>query len=874
MKLSLNWLNDFIDLADVPLERIVRELTLRTCEVEEFYPAYAHLDDVVVARVLEKERHPNADRLSLCKVDAGTATLPIVCGAPNVAAGMFVPLARIGAKLPMGGEILEIKSGKIRGEISEGMLCSAKELGLVELTEATDGLIDLGPHLAHVQTAPPWAHPASGGGAKKTASQKIAKKAARSKVAKKAQAAPPGGPPAAPAPAVRPPESTIGTPLSVLFALKDSIIDIDNKSITHRPDLWSHYGFARELSAIFNRPLKFNPLATPEIAAAPGLPSKKIVIEPGAAYAYFGQHVRGVRVGPSPAWLRARLWNVGQRPINNVVDATNYLMFEIGQPNHAFDARELKSDTIGVATAEQQNIKTFTTLDGVAREIPPHAIMILDGADPRATPLALGGIMGGLASGVREDTNELFLESATFPREKIRFALAKLQLRTESAIRFEKGQDPAQAQIALHRLVDLLALTCPDLAVGKIAGKAPVGAKRNVIKIPAGFIPRRLGVEIADGEVRSILERLGCTVQSDKKGGQAITVPTYRSWHDLTIPEDIVEEVGRIYGLDRIEPVAPLIACAPPVPNERRAFERALKTYLAQTGNFFETYNYSFAAASDNELFGQAGLALANPTQADRDRMRVSLIPGLLRQAAGNQDRFDQVRLFEFGRSYFPGKKGELPTERFRVALVALPDRALLDGRDGLLETFLAFRGFLEDLLRSFTRTEPNVRVNAGPGFYHPNCAVELACGPGEAAAVLIRAGILSPAREKDFDLKRPALLAEIDFDAFFEARAGAKRAYSPPSVFPDSNFEFSIVMDRTASTREPVRVIEAAGVPELRAVRLLTIYQGPPLPDDRMSVSYGVRCGLQEGTLTGERLQAILDLLVGQLNAAGFPLR
>ena len=856
MKLSLNWLSDFIDLSDVPVEEIVRELTLRTCEVEEHFTVYDHLDSVVLARVLEQDKHPNADRLSLCKVDAGTETLQIVCGAPNVAADMYVPLAKVGARLPLAdGNLLEIKVGKIRGEASHGMLCSPKELGLVELTADVDGLLDLEPYMASSNGQPPWATAA--GGSKKPA-RKTAKKA-KSKAKTVAKVAPASTP------------VKLGTALGELFPLKDTIIDIDNKSITHRPDLWSHYGFARELAVIFKRKLKLHPLDAKARAAAKGMPDRKIQIAKGAGHAYHGQHVSGVRIAPSPAWMQARLWNVGQRPLNNVVDATNYLMFEVGQPNHAFDARELKSDTISVATAGAGNIKKFTTLDETERTLPEDTILIMDGSGAKAEAVALGGIMGGLKSGVQDDTTDLFLESATFPRESIRRALSALQLRTESAIRFEKGQDPANAKPALARLVELLALTNPDLKVGKVTGAEPVGPKQSIIKVRAGFLQKRLGIDIKDKEIGAILERLGCTASQDKKGDWKITAPTYRSQYDLTIPEDIVEEVGRIHGLDRIEPSAPLIACAPPPVNRSRLYERRLKNHLAFAGHYHETYNYSFGSKEENELFGPAGLPLANSVSPDRDRMRVSVIPGLLHQAAGNQDRFEEVRLFEFGRVYAPNGKGQLPTEKKRVCLVQRPARARLDVDDGLFQAFLEFRSFIEDTLRAFAPGEPELRAHTGADdIFHPNCAVELIAG----GKLVARCGIVSPVREKTFDLKRPALLAEILFDELFEVGDATVRDYAPPSVFPDSSFEFSVVMDRTASTRAPYDLIQELEIPEVREVTLLTIYSGAPLPDDKMSVSFGVRCGLQEGTLSGDQLQQILDRIVGKLADAGYPLR
>ncbi|MCB1322595.1 MAG: phenylalanine--tRNA ligase subunit beta, partial [Leptospiraceae bacterium] len=510
---SLNWLHDYVDVLDIPVAGLINGLTLSTCEVDGVETIYAHLDIVRVARVLKVDKHPDADRLSVCKVQSGKENLTIVCGAPNVRADMLVPLAPVGARLPMGNdEVLEIKKAKIRGVESSGMLCAPSELGLEKITGEVDGLLDLSAWLTD-----------SGHTADET-----------------------------------------GYALSELFPLADTVLDIDNKSITHRPDLWSHFGFAREIGAIFRRPLKYDPLiggapdhhaqgggsgkqsgkkksakkvhkkastnsassdnsrdtsrhiskATSKAslkatvqkdaattarvqndgAASPAvcshgfnsnskLPQKQIELEDEAALAYFGRHISGVRVQPSPLWMQARLLAIGQRPINNIVDVSNYVMFETGQPNHAFDARRLQASTIGVAAnGGRIKIKNYTTLDGEERAMPDGAILILDGPIQSKTPVvALGGIMGGAGSEVADDTTELFLESATFPRERIRPTISAIGLRTDSAQRFEKGQDPARARPVLDRFTALLALSCPDLQAGKISGRQVV--KNRISKV-------------------------------------------------------------------------------------------------------------------------------------------------------------------------------------------------------------------------------------------------------------------------------------------------------------------------------------------------------------------------------------------------------
>ncbi|MBI3394391.1 MAG: phenylalanine--tRNA ligase subunit beta, partial [Spirochaetia bacterium] len=543
MKLSWNWLNDYVDLSTVKVDDVVQRLTMTTCEIEGYERVFSHLEHVVAGLVVKKEKHPGADRLSVCTVQAGAETLQIVCGAPNVREGMAVAVARIGAKLPSAkaaesGGILEIKRSAIRGVESFGMLCSSDELGLVPLFGVTEGLIDLA---------------VTGIGQNQL-----------------------GG----------------GKSLSRLLGLSDIVLDVDNKSITHRPDLWSHFGFARELAGIYKKPVKFDPKTTPAPRSVP-LPQKKIKIEKDAALSYFGLMCDNVQVSATPLWMKARLAAVGQKSINNIVDASNYVMLELGQPNHAFDARTLKSDSITVAQNGRNGVKVarLKMLDETEVAVPEDTILVIDGGSG-GRPVALAGVMGGLDSAIAPDSTQVFLESATFPRESIRRTLAKLQMRTDSAVRFEKGQDPYNAKPALFRIVSLLKETCPEIRAGKVTGSAPVPARRNKIPVPLELLQKRLGFDITAAETKAILSRMHFDVIPKKtKSGTMLTVtaPTFRSQYDITIPEDIVEEIGRVHGYDNIAPVAPPVPCDSVMLNHERIFEREAREFLIHNGRFFET---------------------------------------------------------------------------------------------------------------------------------------------------------------------------------------------------------------------------------------------------------------------------------------------
>ena len=629
MKLSYNWLGDYIDLSDIEAKEVMRRLTLTSCEIESVSEDFSYLEDVHVARIISIEKHPNADKLNICKVQSRSNELQIICGASNVKLDMLVALAPIGTKLikteeaSQNSNILEIRKAKIRGIESFGMICSANELGLSMISDpfcsTIDGVLDLS-LLAHTL--------------EKTGLFDLS-------------------------------DLKLGRALNDIFPLKDFIFDVDNKSITHRADLWSHFGFAREISAIFNKSLRYDPLDYKPKQTNNRLSKKAIHIEKGAALAYHGISLSNIAIKPAPLWMQCRLLSIGQRPINNVVDVSNYIMFDIGQPNHAFDACNFKEDSISICLAKK-NLKnqSFTALDEIERDIPPESILIYDGLPEKSQLIALGGVIGGLSSGISQDTNEIFIESATFPRSNIRKTISNLNLRTDAAQRFEKGQDPAQVIPALYRFSQLLKESCPDLQTGLLCGSTIEKAKNNKISIDLTFIQKRLGFAISNKKVESILEALGFKLVSsisksklkEEQISFSITVPTYRSQYDVSIAEDIVEELGRFYGYDNIAPVAPYQELKPAIINSKSQLLRQIRDYLVFSLECNETYNYSFVPAKYNLFWNKQSIPLKNPTPEHRDELRLSLLPGLLEQANSNQHRFNELRLFEIGHIYWQNK--------------------------------------------------------------------------------------------------------------------------------------------------------------------------------------------------------------------------
>ncbi len=886
MKLSLNWICDFINLSDISPKEISERLTLSVCELEGWEHTYTHLEKAETVTILSIQKHPNADRLQVCKVRSRAGEHQIVCGASNVYEGMRTVLSPPGTKLPLQ----EIRKAKIRGIESEGMLCSSEEMILTPLFGSQEGIIDL--TLLSKQE-----HPLI------QLDEKNQKEQALSKL---------------------------------LPCMQDIVFEIDNKSITHRPDLWSHFGFARELSALFDRPLLLNPLdlkknqenckskrALAQKASVQTLPTKEIVVEKGAAFSYYGIAVGNIKVTPSPLWIQCRLINIGQNPINNVVDASNYVMFETGQPNHSFDLHSLKGNSIYTifnphpSKGKTQDKDTaFITLDGNTISPPLGSILIQDkdiALGGRGVTIALGGIMGGKLSSVKRETSALFLESACFPREKIRRTITLLgsKIRTHSAQRFEKGQDPSNSLPALYRIIHILQESCTELYIGKLCGKTFDSPKKTTIRTSLSFVQKRIGFLLPKKEILGILSKLNFKVISKErsKGTEGtegredsleILVPSYRSQYDISIAEDIVEEIGRTYGYQNIEPKAPPIFLQPIFPNPKHSLIRKVKDFFSILFRFSETLNYSFSTPKNNRLSNVSGIVLKNSPVSHKNELRISLIPGLLEQVAVNQDRFPSVGIFEVGKVYLNSSVAGERTEETRVSFAYIPE---ISGKIGsldhsknekLLPFLLEIREkllFILSSLMSSSSLLPNLssyeeyRVRHKEDgdlplsdelnlpFLHPKGSLVLTVCSKKLIGSF---GILHPSVEKQLGIKRPCIIGDLNLEELCEVLSKEEKTsfYHPPSVHPASLFEISLLLSTHEGSHLPVREIQSMNIPEIESIRYLTEYTGPPLLENKKSVSYEICCSRHNSSLSGSELQVILDQITNHLRKRGFPLR
>lgn len=616
MKISLRWLNDYIDIKKyfaVP-EELQAMLTAAGLEVEAVENRARDFQNVVIGHILKKDAHPNADKLSLCQVQTGQGVVhSIVCGAKNHKEGDRVVVALPGAVLPGG---FAIKLSKIRGVESAGMLCSEKELGLAE---TSDGILIL------------------------------------------------------------PPTATIGEAYAAYSGLDDIVFDL--KVTPNRADCLSHFGLCRELATLTNHPANW-PRTEMKISSqnTKDLVSLKVE-DPVRCPRYTGRVVRGVKVGPSPDWMKRRLESIGLKSINNVVDITNYVMMELGQPLHAFDLREIRGGTIVVGPSRLGEI--FRTFDGTDLKLDGTELVIRD----KERPIALAGVIGGVYSGVQPDTTDLFIESAYFNPAAVRRASRKFGIETDSSYRFSRGADPEACMLALDRACEWI----QKLAGGEVWDHPhdayPHPVQRAQIEISASMVADRLGFAVTDEKLASVLRSLGCHLETYSASGSVpgpvsgwkVSPPLYRG--DLQIAEDLMEEYARVTGYDQIPDTLPLTTAAPSSDVGIFVSTNRVGELLRQEG-FLEARNFCFIGSQfqsqvlgATDVLSEWGVSAAsepvriqNPLNEELDVMRVSLVPGLLKNISHNCRHGSlQGRLFETGSVF--EKSGEQFREPLRLGV-------------------------------------------------------------------------------------------------------------------------------------------------------------------------------------------------------------
>ena len=781
MKVTLNWLKDFVEI-DMAVKDLVHLLTMAGLEVEGAVTTGEGFDKVVVAEIKKIRKHPNADKLSLVEAKTGQETLSIVCGAENIREGQKVPLALVGAKLPNG---VEIRRSKIRGEISEGMLCSETELGL---GQDAAGIMILSPALA------------------------------------------------------------LGGNVGEALGLKDTVLDI---SVTpNRPDCLCVIGVAREIAALTHQRMKYPSLPLPDQGEEIGQKTSVTILDPDLCPRYVARMIEGIKIGPSPRWMSHRLEKVGIRSISNVVDVTNYVMMEYGQPLHAFDFELLEEGRIVVRRAREG--EEFVTLDGVKRILDREMLMICDGVKP----IAIAGVMGGLNSEIKEDTKVVLLESAYFNPAGNRRTAKQLGLETEAAYRFGRGIDYGGCLKAASRATQLI----QELTAGKVVEGAvdvyPVLIQPALIRLGVNKVHQILGTEVPVEKMKGYLEGLELDVQGENGNILVVRPPTFRS--DLEREIDLIEEVARLDGYEGIPVTLPK---GPPSSEERSGellFERKAVDVLMHHG-FHEVITYSFISPISLDILGlpsgdprRKHLPILNPLTEDFSVMRTSLIPGLLETTRYNISRKNlNLKLFEFKRVFLPQEGEKLPEEVKYLAGLALGmDREPHWAFVSRPIDFYDAKGCVEDLLEVLHVTEVRFERAEDVPYLHPGKASRILCGE-EVLGVL---GEVHPQVLDHYGIPGKANLFEINFRQILKW-AGEGEKFQPLPKFPAVDRDLSIVVDEGLEVEKVTDAIWSLQQPFIGEVSLFDVYRGAPIPEGKKGISYRIRYRASDRTLTDEEV-------------------
>jgi phenylalanyl-tRNA synthetase beta chain len=792
MRLSLGWLAQWVDLP--PETALCERLEMGGFEDVRVERTGPELAGVVVGRVVGRGRHPNADRLSLCRVDVGRGEpLEVVCGASNVAEGQKVAFAPVGTVLP-DGAVLE--RSKIRGVVSHGMICSARELGLGDEHE---GILVLDP------------------------------------------------------------AAEVGAPVADALGLGDRVLEL---GITpNRGDAASLLGVAREIRALFGGEIRLPPHAPVE-AGAPAAGAVSVRIDaPLDCHAYVARVVRGVRVAPSPDWLQRRLEASGIRPIQNVVDVTNLVLLELGQPLHAFDLARLGGAEIRVRRAAAG--EKLATLDGEVRELDPEDLVIADAS----LPVALAGVMGGAASEVSERTRDVLIESAHFHPARVRRGARRHGLHTEASYRFERGIDPEGVARAADRAARLMAELCGgSVAAGAVEARGDAPPRTAEVRVGVDRVQRILGLALGTREAADLLERVGVSCRVEAGDVLVGRIPSHRN--DLQRPEDLIEEIARIHGYDRIPSTLPVAELLPvELPFDWRAAEAARDALVAL--GLTETMSFPFLAPADLERLRLAPdderrvtLRLENPVSEEEPALRTTLLPGLLRLARQNRSRqVDRVWVFEVGRCFLPGGESGRPREPLHLAalLSDVGDRRLWDPKSSP-PLFYRAAGIAKRVMMQMGY-EVGLRSAPPPPYLHPGAAAALEVAGSGVGFV----GDLHPEVAAAFDLDVACAVLEVDLGGL-EALAPREIRYREVSRQPQVRRDLAVVVDRSRAAGEILAAIERAGGADLVSVELFDRYEGEGVPEGQVSLAFRLVFQRPDRTLTDAEVTATSDRVVRML--------
>ncbi|MEE9225728.1 MAG: phenylalanine--tRNA ligase subunit beta [Bacteroidota bacterium] len=797
MRISLRWLKQYVDFRVSP-EVLATRLTMQGLEVESIERMGDTYKNFVVGKVLEVCKHPNADKLTVCRVDVGKAVLSIVCGAPNVAVGQKVPVALVGAVIPRGqhdpdGKPFRLEQARIRGIESNGMICSSYEL---ELGDDAEGIMVLDP------------------------------------------------------------AAKMGTPLAKYLGMEDVVLEI---GVTpNRPDCLSHIGVAREVAAALGKKLRKPSTSVRESKEKTSRYVSVAIRDTPGCLRYSARLVRNVRIRPSPKWMQDALTAVGLRPVNNVVDVTNYVLMEFGHPVHAFDCDKIAGHAIIVKRAA--NGEAFVTLDGKLRTLSSEITMICDAE----RSVAIAGIMGGSNTEISESSSNVLIESAYFDPRRVRWASKFLGLSTDASHHFERGADPEITVTAVDRAAQLMAEVTGGEVLQGVVDVYPKKLRRRKVRLRTGRVNEFLGTSLPNSQIRGILLSLGLSVKRVRNSTFLVEIPSFRV--DLEREIDLIEEVARIFGYDNIEErqvvSVQLSGVAPEV-----SFRDTVREYMIGAG-FQEIVTNSMQQKEIVDSCSEKSVYVMNPMSKDMAALRASLVPGMLGAIQHNLNRGNKnLRLFELGRVFSLDSssprsayvKGYVEEERVCVGFTGDANLAAWYGPSrradifdlkGELEAF--FEKISLDKIRFIYYSRSNT-LSETPVFIEINGSY---------------AGYFAQVNDewlKRFEIGQDVFVWELDVDLLQTSRR-VNRKYNRLPRFPVVPRDLAFTVDRSIGVEELKECIERSGGNLLRSVRLFDVYSGESVPLGKKSAAFSVEFQSEERTLTEEEVESVIGVIVREM--------
>ena len=790
MYLSMRWLSDYVKFED-DIQSYIDKMTMSGSKVEGYEIEDENIENVVVGRVDSIVKHPDADTLYICQVDVGQdENVQIVTGADNVVEGALVPVALHKSKLPNG---TQIKRGKLRGERSEGMLCSLEELNLTKGDfpyAVEDGIFLLEE------------------------------------------------------------DCEVGEPIGDAIGLNDTVVEFEITS--NRPDCLAVLGLARETAATYNQNFEM-----PEIDVKGGGSDINSLLDVTVENTqlcsrYMAAAVENVKIGSSPRWMRERLRASGVRPINNIVDITNYVMLEYGHPMHAFDLRHVAGEKIVVRNAKEGEI--ITTLDGEERKLSPEMLVIAD----QDGPSAVAGVMGGEYSGIYDDTEIVIFEAACFDGPSVRRTAQKLNMRTESSSRFEKGLDFNTCELALKRACELVEM----LGAGTIAEgflDENHGVDKNVrIPFKPEWINEFIGVDIKTEEMEVILKHLGFGLENNE-----VVVPSFRN--DMEYPADVAEEVTRIYGYDKIPTTVLRGESKAQITPEQHFRGEVLHTLVGQgyseiiTYSFYSPKNYDKIRLTEEDPRRNC-LVIRNPLGEDTSVLRTTAMPSILEVLSHNyNNRSESARMFEIATVYIPNPNGQLPNEPVKIAI----------GEYGENSDFFTIKGSIEAILDASKIADAKWQAVTDNPIFHPGRCARLIVD-GKECGIL---GQVHPHVAENYDMDTDVYLAEIDYKTLFNA-AKSDIIFKALPRYPASTRDIALVADVSVPVGTIEEIIKKSIGDILEKVELFDVYQGKQIGENKKSVAYALILRAQDKTLTDEECDNAVNKALKALQTAGVELR